>query len=612
LAEYDRRVRKEVRTFLPRRRLKKEDTLQLRPYQNEALSAVVENYKQGVRKQMVVLATGLGKTVIAAQLPTVMKGVAPGKLLFIAHRNELLTQAVDKLQLWNPTLKVGLEKAENHADVDCDIIVASSASIGRANSTRMDHFWNDISVIVVDEVHHALGDSYLNILQASGVLLPESIKLLVGLTATPKRRDRVVAEEAISLKTIFDKIVYNFPIRRGIKEGFLSPLIGYRIGTKTDLSEVKTTAGDFQLDQLSNAVNTEERNAQVVKAWKENTPGRSTLCFTVDIKHAQDLAEVFRRNGVESQPVWGVDPQRVEKLRDFDSGKTTVLCNCALLTEGFDSPRVSCIVLARPTNSGTLYTQMVGRGTRLNEGKQNCAVIDVVDTYKKCSLVTLPTLVGLSPNLDLHGESVTVAAEKMEALQEKYPTIPLSHLTDLSKVEAYIESVDLFAEPYPEEVKENSDLSWVRAADDSYVLPIPERRELSEAKAYARYLHEKLHLIQNELDEYELSITSVNDNRKLGTFSTLKEAFKEADDVIRRCRADRLKLMQREGLWMENPATEAAKKYLRTLSKNRPLLKCLCAGPKVLGVQCSVCRLSPISAGEASTAINILKNTKRK
>ena len=586
--------------------------MQLRPYQKEALSTIVENYQQGVRKQMVVLATGLGKTVIAAQLPTAMKDVAPGKLLFIAHRNELLTQAMDKLKLWNPTLKVGLEKAENHADADCDVIVASSASIGRVNSTRMEHFWEDVSVIVIDEVHHALGDSYLNILQASGVLLPDSRKLLVGLTATPKRRDRVVNEESVSLKTIFDKIVYNFPIRRGIKEGFLSPLIGYRIGTKTDLSEVKTTAGDFQLDQLSNAVNTEERNVQVVKAWKENTSGRSTLCFTVDIKHAQDLAEVFRRNGVESQPVWGVDPQRVEKLRDFDSGKTTVLCNCALLTEGFDSPRVSCIVLARPTNSGTLYTQMVGRGTRLNEGKQNCAVIDVVDTYKKCSLVTLPTLVGLSPNLDLHGESVTVAAEKMEALQEKYPTIPLSHLTDLSKVEAYIESIDLFSDPYSEEVKENSSLSWVTTSDGSYVLPIPERKELSEAKAYSRYLHEKLKLEENELGEFELSITSTKDERKLGTFSTLKEAFETADDVVRRCRTDRLKLMQREGLWMDNPASESVRKYLRSLSKNRPLLKCVCPGFCTLGVQCKTCKQMPITAGEASTAVNILKNTKRK
>lgn len=561
---------------------------------------------------MVVLATGLGKTVIAAQLPVAMKNVAHGKMLFIAHRNELLSQALEKLQLWNPTLKIGLEKAETHADADCDVVVASSASIGRANSTRMDSLWETISTIVIDEVHHVLGDSYLNILQASGVLQPESKKLLVGLTATPKRRDRVVNEETVSLKTLFDKIVFNFPLRKGIKEGFLSPLIGYRIGTKTDLSEVKTTAGDFQLDQLSNAVNNPDRNAQIVKAWKENTPNRSTLCFTVDIKHAQDLAETFMRNGVEAQPVWGVDPQRAEKLQAFDHGKTTVLCNCALLTEGFDSPKVSCIVLARPTNSGTLYTQMVGRGTRLSEGKENCAVLDVCDLYKKCSLVTLPTLVGLSPSLDLHGGSVTEAAENMEALQERYPTVSLAGITDLSKIKAYIESIDLFSEPYTAEVKEFSTLSWICAADGSYVLSIPERKELSDAKAYSRYLHEKLKLEENELGEWELSISSTKDERKLGTFASLKEALGTADDVIRRCRPERLKLLTRDAAWKEQPATEAVKRYLRTLSKNRPMLRCICAGPKVLGTTCPTCKLPAMSAGEASLAIDVLKNSKKK
>lgn len=583
----------------------------LRPYQEEALKAVVENYKEGIRQQLLVLATGLGKTVIAAQLPTVLKSVVPGKLLFVAHRTELLNQAVEKLKAWNPTLKIGLEKAENHADPSCDVIVACNASIGRAGSTRMDLFWNDISVIVIDEAHHAIGNSYLNILQDSGVMLPESKKLLIGLTATPKRHNRIVEEETISLKNVFKRIIFNYPIRKGIKEGFLSPLIGYRINTATDLSDVKTTAGDFQTDQLSDVVNSPERNAQVVKAWKENTLGRPTLCFTVDIKHAKDLAETFKHNGVLAQPIWGEDPQRKEKLQEFESGKIEVLCNCALLTEGFDSPKVSCIVLAKPTRSGSIYTQMVGRGTRLLVGKQNCAVIDVVDTYKKCSLVTLPSLVGLNPEMDLNGGSVTEAAEKMEEMQDKYPTVDLSGITDITKVNAYIESIDLFAEPYTEEVKTYSKLGWVTAADGSYVLPIPERKELSDIKAYARYLHEKLHIIQNELDEFELSISTVNDDRKLGAFSTLQEAFETADDVIQRCRPDRMKLLSRDGVWREQLATEAVKKYLRSLSKKRPILKCTCPGYCTLGVQCKQCKQMPITAGEASTAINILKNSKK-
>ena len=523
--------------------------MNLRPYQEEALQAVVDNLCAGIRQQLLVLATGLGKTVIAAQLPTVLKDIAPGKLLFIAHRNELLTQAKDKIQAWNPTLKIGLEKAESHADPNDDVIIACNASIGRTGSTRMEHFWDDISVIVIDEVHHAVADSYLNILNDSGVLLPDSKKVLIGLTATPKRHNRkrtgqtdlLDEDELISLKSIFKKVVYSYGIRKGIKQGYLAPLCGFRINTRTSLDNVKTTAGDFQVDQLSNAVNTFERNAQVVKAWKDNIKDKQTLCFTVDVQHAKDLAETFLRNGVMAQPIYGDDPQRAEKLKWFESGKVQVLCNCALLTEGFDSPSVACIVLARPTKSGSLYTQMIGRGTRLKEGKENCTVIDICDNYRRCSLVTLPSLLGLNPEMDLQGTSVTAAAEKMEELQEKYPTVDLSHLTDLGAVNSYIESLDLFSEPYTEEVKEFSKLTWMGCSDGSYVLQIPEKQEL-KGMFYA-HKHERLAIAENELGEYVLSISAVNVDKQLGIYNTLKEAFERADEVISRCRPDRVKLL---------------------------------------------------------------------
>ena len=158
--------------------------MELRKYQQEALQAVVENYKAGVRQQLLVLATGLGKSCIAASLPATLKELLPGKLLFIAHTDELCAQAMEKMHTWNPSLKVGLEKAESHADPDCDIIVSCNASIGRSGSTRMDKFWDDITVIVADECHRILGSSWMNILEDSGVLKPESNKLLIGLTAT--------------------------------------------------------------------------------------------------------------------------------------------------------------------------------------------------------------------------------------------------------------------------------------------------------------------------------------------------------------------------------------------------------------------------------------------
>jgi superfamily II DNA or RNA helicase len=594
------------------------DKPSLRPYQEEALQAVVDNLCAGIRQQLLVLATGLGKTVIAAQLPTVLKAIAPGKLLFVAHRNELLTQAIDKIKIWNPSLKVGLEKAEKHADPDCDVIVACNASIGRAGSKRMDHFWDDISVIVIDEVHHAIADSYLNILNDSGVLLPDSKKVLIGLTATPKRHNRkrtnqanlLDEDELVSLKSIFKKVVYSYGIRKGIKQGYLAPLCGFRINTKTVLDGVKTTAGDFQVDELSNAVNTPERNAQVVKAWKDNVKDKQTLCFTVDVQHAKDLANTFLHNGVLAQPIYGDDPQRADKLQWFENGKIQVLCNCALLTEGFDSPSVACIVLARPTKSGSLYTQMVGRGTRLKEGKEKCIVIDVCDCYKRCSLVTLPSLVGLNPDMDLQGQSVTATADKLEELQEKYPTVDLSQLTDITKVDAYIESLDLFAAPYTEEVEKFSKLAWMGCSDGSYLLQIPEKKELKGA--FSQYKHEKLHITPNDLEEFELSITSVGVDKKLGIYNSLQEAFASADEVVQRCRPDRMKLLTREADWHTYLASEPAKKLLRSLSRNKPMLKCLCPGTQPAKM-CPICRLSTgITAGEASVAINLLQARRKK
>ena len=589
--------------------------MQLRKYQEDCLDAIVANYQAGVRHQLCVLATGLGKTVIFSNLPARLNN---GKLLVIAHRDELLSQAVDKIQRWNPTLRVGLEKAEHHADANSDVIVACSASVGRAGSKRLDSFWDSIGTIVVDECQHILGGSYLNILEDSGVLLPNSKKLLIGFTATPRRHNRkrtvqmglLDDEDLISLKSVFSHITYKFPIRKGIKEGFLAPLHGMRVGTQTNLDGVKVVAGDFAVDQLSAAVNSPERNALVVKTWKENAQGRPTLCFTADIAHAKALADAFMHNGVLAQPIYGDDPQRAEKLKWFEDGKVQVLCNCALLIEGFDSPSVSCVTLARPTKSGSLYTQMIGRGTRLHPGKADCLVIDVCDNSRRCSLVTLPSLLGLDPAFDLHGGSVIAAAEEMEELQEKYPTLNLAEITDLSKIKAFIESIDLFSEPYSAEVKELSKLAWMGCSDGSYLLQIPEKKELKGA--FAQHKHEKLHITPNELEEFELSISSVGVDKKLGIYNSLQEAFASADEVISRCRPDRMKLLLRESDWHSNPASDPAKKLLRSLSKNKPVLKCLCPGQQS-AILCPVCRLSTgITAGEASVAINLLKARRKK
>jgi hypothetical protein len=242
--------------------------------------------------------------------------------------------------------------------------------------------------------------------------------------------------------------------------------------------------------------------------------------------------------------------------------------------------------------------------------KRDCIILDVVDNNKRCSLVTLPSLVGLNPETDLQGESVTEVAAKVEELQEKYPTLDLSQLTDIKHIDTYIESIDLFAAPYTEDVKAYSKLTWMGCSDGSYLLTIPESKELSDARAYSQFIHEKLHITPNDLDEFVLSITSTSIEKELGIYSSLKEAFESADEVVQRCRPSRMKLLLREAEWHLQPASDPAKKLLRSLSKNRPILRCLCPGSQ-RAILCPTCKLATgITAGEASTAINLLKSRK--
>lgn len=605
--------------------------MELRKRQEECLDSILQNYLDQVYQQLIVQATGTGKMVVISNIYQKMRHLLPGKMLVLAHTEELIKQLVDNMILWNPDLKVGREQAEFYADTDCDVVVSCVQSIGREGATRLARF-GEFDKVACDEAHHSIATTYMNIFESVGVLKPGSKKLLVGFTATPKRKNLTRSqkkqvttldeENLLSLKSVYKKIVYTYTIRAAIKEGWLVPLKGFRMHTETDLSEVKITAGDYQQDELSHAVNTELRNKQIVQLWMDHAENRQTVVFTVDINHAKSLAHEFQQKSVKAEAIWGTDQERNEKILKHKAKELTILCNAQLLVEGYDDWRIGCIVPAAPTKNSSRFTQWIGRGTRIQSGignllqaiqagvaieKRDCIVLDVVDNHRRCSLVTFPSLLGLNPDFDLHGQDAVEAVERLEALQDRYPSVDLSNLTDLSKVKTYIESIDLLHAPYTEEVKEFSKLSWIASQDGSYVLAIPEKKELVDRKEYYKFLHEKLRIRQNDLDEYELIHSDTQRERLLGTYNTLKEAFETADDVVRRCRHDRTKLLQRDASWHQNPASEAAKKYLRKLTAKKPFLWCLCEGTKPAG-NCPVChKITGLTAGQAATALNVLK-----
>jgi superfamily II DNA or RNA helicase len=547
--------------------------MSLRPYQLDCIAAIRDGLTKGVNRQLVVMSTGLGKTVVFANLPAALNDVLPGRMLVLAHRDELLAQAIEKIKHWNPTLRVEKEAAEHYASPDADVVVASVATLGRKGTQRGARL-GDFTKVIVDEAHHAASQSYGNIFESAGLLAPDSKRLLCGFSATPNRGD------GKALAAIFDKITFNYGLRGAIESGWLCDIRGVRIRTRTNLDNVKTVAGDFAQAELSDEVNTPERNQMIVKGWQEVAADRQTVVFTVTIAHAQDMAAVFVRNGIKAEAVWGDDPNRAEKLRKFNASEIQVLLNAQLLTEGWDSWVVSCIVLAKPTKSASAFTQMVGRGTRLEDGTGNlkdaqragkalrkidCIIIDVSDCTKRHSLVTLPSLLGMNAQLDLKGKSLVGAAVALEHAQDEHPHIDFSKLEDIDGIAPLVESINLWDIKYPTEVTANSELSWHATMDGAFALLMP-----AGDSCYIR---------QNAFERWETTAT-IGGRRYRGERDTLEEMFRVADALVCDVGSEHLKILRQVGKekWHGQPASEAQKKLLLRFYKGRQIPPTLTSG----------------------------------
>jgi ATP-dependent helicase IRC3 len=464
----------------------------LRPYQEEALNAIELNLEQGVNRQVVVLPTGSGKTILFANI---RKRLALKKRsLILAHREELVEQARDKIQKWNPELRIGIEKAEHTCSDDDDVVVASVPTIGKAGSPRLLKLRPDeFDCIITDECHHGTATSYKAIYDHFGFGKGQNGdgRLLLGVTATPNRGD------GQGLVQVFDKVVYSYSMLDAIRDGWLAPPRGYRIRTDTKLDAVHTLAGDFQQAELASAVNNDRRNSLIAQKWSELVGERSTIVFTVDINHAKRLAESYRGLAVKADAIWGNDPDRAEKLAAHRRGDIQVLMNCGVLTEGYDDWRVGCIVLARPTKSQLLFTQMVGRGARIEDGignlhewlvsgnataKEDFLVLDVADNTTRHSLVSLSSLFGLPAQMDLKGKKINEAVDKLEAVSMKHLDTDLSKCQDIDRLEAYAEEVDLFTGKFVDEVEANSELQWHKTPQGNYVILLPWRERVSICK----------------------------------------------------------------------------------------------------------------------------------
>lgn len=333
--------------------------MELRPYQKEAREAVFEQWET-VKRTLLVLPTGCGKTVVFAKVAEecVRKGQ---RVLILAHRGELLEQAADKIEK-----STGLKSAVEKAESSClgswyRITVGSVQSLQREK--RLSQFpRNYFDTIIIDEAHHCISDGYQKVLGH----FPEA--RVLGVTATPDRGDMR------NLGEYFESLAYEYTLPKAIREGYLSPIKALTLPVKLDLSGVGIQAGDFKSGELATAL--DPYLYQIAEEMAQYCMDRKTVVFLPLVKTSQKFRDILNEKGFHATEVNGNSGDRSEILKDFEEGNYNVLCNSMLLTEGWDCPSVDCVVVLRPTKVRSLYSQMVGRGTRLYPGKEHLLLLD--------------------------------------------------------------------------------------------------------------------------------------------------------------------------------------------------------------------------------------------
>ena len=334
--------------------------MELRPYQQESRDAIFSQWDDGIKKTLLVLPTGCGKTIVFARVAEqcVQNG---DRVLILAHRGELLEQAADKI-----AKATGLGCATEKAEETCmgswfRIVVGSVQTLMRAK--RLSQFPEDyFSTIIIDEAHHSISDSYQRVLEH----FPDA--KVLGVTATPDRGDMK------NLGNVFESLAYEYTLPKAIKEGYLSPIKAVTIPLTMDLTGVGTQGGDYKVGDLGTALDPYLYN--IAEEMQKYCADKKTVVFLPLVKTSQKFRDILNEKGFRAAEVNGESQDRSEILKDFEKDRYNVLCNSMLLTEGWDCPSVDCVVVLRPTKVRSLYCQMVGRGTRLFPGKESLLLLD--------------------------------------------------------------------------------------------------------------------------------------------------------------------------------------------------------------------------------------------
>jgi len=602
-------------------------SIQLRDYQTEAIDAVRAALAEGTRRQLVSLSTGLGKTVFMAALPAALQLQRMHDVtLIVAHREELIEQTVATVKRVTPGVWVDVEKAQRVANPMAQVVVGSIMTL---RDKRLDDFLKRfrgrIALFMIDEAHHAAAKTYVDLTKR--ILEQRSDAIVIGVTATPQRGDN----KALSL--CFDDVVFHRDIRWAIDNGYLVPITCYRVNTTTSLDKVPTQGGDYAAGALGEVIDNVDRNHLSVSAYLQHTPGKRAIAFTPTVTHAEHLAETFRQAGVRAAAAsdrTGM-AERVRLIKAFRGGEIDVLVNVGLYIEGFDVPDVEVIINARPTKSSTLFIQMVGRGLRpvddiahalgVNTTKEErvhaiatsrkpfVTILDVVDLARKLSIVTIPTVFGLPPNVDPQGEDIlkVKAAYDAWAVQRPHSARQVAAqqaLITFEQIKTQLEKVDHF-EPTENDplLADTAMLNWYRVSGDVYRLPLPTRhlaytvdgneiehfdsqvnRLLWEAKKvgaapsieavydHLRVDRRKIYTVDEaieirpiDLDKYECWIIRNGQEKLLGKEHDFHRAIRRAERGVKKARPDVVRLLKLNEDWQQEKTSDGQIAKLRNM-----------------------------------------------
>lgn len=429
-----------------------------RDYQLEAKVLIFEEWKT-VKSTLVCSPTGSGKTCLFA---LVIEAIQPKRAMVIAHREELILQARDKIESIT-RLECGIEMADSYVnnslfgEVPVVISTIQTQNSGFGDRKRMSRFNpKDFGVLIIDEAHHAIADSYRNLINYYLTNNPD-IKVL-GVTATPDRADE------LAMGQVFETVAFDYEILDAIHDGYLIPVEQQFVSIQgLDFSEMRTTAGDLNGADLAKVMENEKNMQGVAAAAIEIIGDRQTIIFTASVKQAEVICNILNRHR-DGMAAWVCGETRKddrrEMLNKFKLLKVQVVCNCGVLTEGFDDPSVSVIVMARPTKSRALYAQMAGRSTRplpglvdgladkdarkaaiLASSKPSCLIVDFVGNSGRHKLMTSADILGGKVSDEAISRAIKIAKDRggavriAETLDEAEKAIKKEELERLAAAE---------------------------------------------------------------------------------------------------------------------------------------------------------------------------------